>query len=209
MTSQSSLLASPDHSHSRAASRTSLYKSLEDIQNNLNELDNFLTITEDILMREKYRDMELYKRERARKEGKDVECSAVPPLTFKNGKIFCLGDDGSAFGSSNVQITHDIVKQIINNQNNFLCYDNPTCAITEVDLNASTETTPFDMNVSDEGEIFLVHREEDEVKLRSLNSRLIDISPASSISNNIDDIMTKDLLEKSATLECIAAISPA
>lgn len=69
MTSQSSLLQSPIYSrYSRnptpLSSPTSLYKSLEDINNSLTELDNFLTLTEDIMKREQDLDKDLYRRER-------------------------------------------------------------------------------------------------------------------------------------------------
>ncbi|CRL08100.1 CLUMA_CG020995, isoform A [Clunio marinus] len=98
--------------------------SLEDVEKNLENLDNFLVLTEDILCRERYRDCELYQRERKRKNKCVNAVSATPPLSFKNGKIFCLGNDGTKYNPSNVQLTHDIVKQIINDQNNYLCFEN-------------------------------------------------------------------------------------
>lgn len=218
MTSQSSLLASPAvsakfSSTSRAASANNIYKSLEDIQKNLTNLDNFLTITEDILRRERFRDMELYNRERARKE-KSLESpsSAPPPLSFKNGKIFCLGDDGTKFNPSNVQLTHEIVKQIINNQNNYLCFDNHLPVSDKPDETASSP--PCDVKVSDVQEIFLTHQEEDEAKLKSFNDLLMEFSPTSTISSKMGEAVMKSLEDeikeldynRSETMECMAVV---
>lgn len=203
MTSQSSLLASPANSGkmSRSASASSnIYKSLEDIQKNLTNLDNFLMATEDILRREKFRDLELYQRERARKE-KKLEPSSAPPLSFKNGKIFCLGDDGTKFNQSNVQLTHDIVKQIINNEKKFLCYD----LVCE-------DPDPTELRLSEEQDIFLSHQEsEDEAKLKSYNDLMMQFSPSSTISSKIDEDLMKTLEEdlkrldynRSETMECM------
>lgn len=216
MTSQASLLASPTISakmsvSSRNASNSNIYKSLEDIQNNLTNLDNFLTITEDILRRERYRDMELYQRERERKDKSLEPSSAPPPLSFKNGKIFCLGDDGTKFNPSNVQLTHEIVKQIIKNQNNFLCYDNHLPVSDDPD--PSSTSTPLDVKLSDEQDIFLTHQEdEDDEKLKSFNELLMKFSPTSSISSKIDENFMKELEEeikdinynRSETAECMA-----
>lgn len=210
MTSQSSLLASPTISvkfgaSSRSASSSNIYRSLEDIQKNLTNLDNFLTITEDILLRERFHDTELYRRERARKEKTLESPSAPPPLSFKNGKIFCLGDDGTKFNPSNVQLTHEIVKQIINNQNNYLCFDNH--------LPVSDDPDPLaDFNLSEEQDIFLSHREfDDDGKVRSANEYLLDFSPTSSISSKInvkgveDEIAQLDY-NRSETMECMAVV---
>lgn len=203
MTSQSSLLTSPTNSGkmSRSPSATSnIYRSLEDIQKNLTNLDNFLIATEDILKSERLRDFELYQRERARKE-KKIETSA-PPLSFKNGKIFCLGDDGSnKFNSSNIQLTHDIVKQIINNEKKFLCYD-------------MVSSNPDPLHLSEEQEIFMNHQEsEDEAKLKSFNEMMLQFSPTSTISSKIEDLpeMMKTFEEdlrifdynRSETMECM------
>lgn len=205
MTSQSSLLVSPTNSGkiSRSASASSnIYKSLEDIQKNLTNLDNFLIATEDILRREKFRDLELYQRERARKE-KKLEPSSAPPLSFKNGKIFCLGDDGSKFNQSNVQLTHDIVKQIINNEKKFLCYD-MVCDDPDPD--------PTKLHLSEEQDIFLTHQEsEDEAKLKSYNDLMMQFSPTSTISSKLDEDLMKTLEEdlkrldynRSETMECM------
>lgn len=215
MTSQASLLASPTVSakmsvSSRAASHSNIYKSLEDIQNNLTSLDNFLTITEDILRRERFRDMELYQRERERKDKTLEPSSAPPPLSFKNGKIFCLGDDGTKFNQSNVQLTHEIVKQIIKNQNNFLCYDNHL-SVSE-DPDPSSTSTPLNINLSEEQDIFLTHQEDDDdAKLKSFNELLMKFSPTSSISSKIDENFMKELEEeikhlkynRSDTVECM------
>lgn len=203
MTSQSSLLASPSISGkiSRSPSASSnIYRSLEDIQKNLTNLDNFLMATEDILKRERLRDFELYERERARKE-KKLEILA-PPLSFKNGKIFCLGDDGSKFNSSNIQLTHDIVKQIINNENKFLCFD----AIV------SNDPDPGKVRLSDEQDIFLTHQEsEDDAKLKAYNDLMMQFSPTSTISSKIEEAQLMKSLEedlvfdynRSETLECM------
>lgn len=211
MTSQSSLITSPTisgrfSSASRSPSSPNIYKSLEDIQRNLTSLDNFLTITEDILRQERFRDMDLYRRERERKE-KNIETSSAPPLSFKNGKIFCLGDDGSSFNPSNVQLTHEIVKQIINNQNNYLCFDNHLPVSDDPD-----PSTPCEANVSEEQDIFLTHCEdESEVKLDSFKELLAEISPTSTISNKVNLELMKGLENeireldyiRSDTLECM------
>jgi hypothetical protein len=209
MTSQASLISSPTisakfSSTSRSPSSSNIYKSLEDIQKNLTNLDNFLTITEDILRRERFRDMELYQRERARKE-KSLDAPAPPPLSFKNGKIFCLGDDGTKFNPSNVQLTHEIVKQIINNQNNYLCFDNH--------LPVSDDPDPA-VSLSDEKEIFITHHEDEEARLKSFND-LIDFSTSSTISSKVEENVIQSLDEeireidfndynRSDTMECMA-----
>lgn len=206
MTSQSSLITSPTNSGklSRSPSATSnIYRSLEDIHKNLTNLDNFLMATEDILKNERLRDFELYQRERARKERK-LETSAPPPLSFKNGKIFCLGDDGSKFNSSNIQLTHDIVKQIINNEKKFLCYDM-----------VSNDPDPTSLHLSDEQDIFMTHQEsEDEAKLKSYNDLMLQFSPTSTISSKIEEDLP-DLMKtfeedlrifdynRSETMECM------
>lgn len=214
MTSQTSLIASPTISgkfslKSRSPSSSTVYKSIEDIQKNLTNLDNFLTITEDIMRRERFRDMELYSRERARKE-KNQETSSAPPLSFKNGKIFCLGDDGTKFNPSNVQLTHEIVKQIINNQNNYLCFDNHLPVSDDPD--PSTISTPVNVNFSEEQDIYLTHQEdEDEAKLKSFNELLMKFSPSTTISSNNDVAQMKELdddiieldYNRSETLECM------
>lgn len=204
MTSQASLLSSPTisakfSSTSRSPSSSNIYKSLEDIQKNLTNLDNFLTITEDILRRERFRDMELYKRERARKE-RSTDPPAPPPLSFKNGKIFCLGDDGTKFNPSNVQLTHEIVKQIINNQNNYLCFDNH--------LPVSDDPDPT-VSLSEEKDIFITHKEEEEAKLKSFNELMIEFSPTSTISSKVDLHGLEDEIKeldynRSETMECMA-----
>lgn len=170
-----------------------------------------MTITEDILRRERFRDMELYRRERERKE----TSSAPPPLSFKNGKIFCLGDDGSKFNPSNVQLTHEIVKQIINNQNNYLYFDNqlPVSDDPDPSSDPTPDSTPSEVNVSEEQDIFLTHRENVEgAKLKSFNEHLMNFSPTSTISSRIDDGIFKGLEEeirkmdynRSETMECMA-----
>lgn len=213
MTSQSSLLASPTisvkfGSTSRSPSSSNIYRSLEDIQKNLTNLDNFLTITEDILRRERFHDLELYRREKERKEKSLEEKSAPPPLSFKNGKIFCLGDDGTKFNPSNVQLTHEIVKQIINNQNNYLCFDNHLPVTDDPDPIA-------DFSLSEEQDIFLHHREfEEEVKLKSANELLMDFSPTSSIDSKMNVEAMKSLEDeirhfdynRSETMECMAVV---
>lgn len=211
MTSQSSpLLVSPlvspaisgklsgklSRSSSSSSSRnhSKISKSLEDIQKNLTNLDNFLMATEDILRNEKFRDLELYQRERARKERK-LEPSSAPPLSFKNGKIFCLGDDGSKFNASNVQLTHDIVKQIINNEKKFLCYE------------VSDDPDPTKVQLSEEQDIFLNHQESGDAKLKSYNDLMMQFSPTSTISSKIDhdDLNLMKTLDynRSETMECM------
>lgn len=217
MTSHSSLLASPTNSGkssatSRASSRSNIYRSLDDIKKNLDSLDDFLTITEDILRRERYRDMELYQRERERKVPSAEPQPAPPPLSFKNGKIFCLGDDGSKFNSSNVQLTHEIVKQIINNQNNYLCFDNHIPV--NDDLDPSATSTPYDVNLSDEQDIFLTHQEDEETKLKSFNEQLMNFSPTSTMSSKTTDDLMKSMegdikeldYNRSITMECMAVV---
>lgn len=229
MTSESSLLASPTvssgrfSSTSRSPSSSNLFKSLEDIRKSLENVDNFLTLTEDIMRQEKFRDLELYRRERARKKNKGFESSSVaPPLSFKNGKIVCLGDDGTKFNPANVQLTHEIVKQIINNQNNFLCFDNhlpiSDDTISEpsppLKLRTTTSSTRSDVKVSEEQDIFIIHQEnEDDGRLKSINNRLIEFSPTSTLSSKFDENVMRDFEEelkrfdfdRSETLECVAA----
>lgn len=209
MTSQASLLSSPTNSlkfrtSSRTPSNPNLFKSLEDIQKNLENLDNFLTITEDILHREKLNDLELYRRERERKVngGKLLESPVPPPLSFKNGKIFCPSVDVSTFNPSNVQLNFEIVKQIINNQNNFLCYENHV-----------TTNDELDVNLSEEQDIFMTHSEHDnEVKLKSFNELLL--KSDSTISSRLDEGILKSIEDeirefekenyrKSDTMECL------
>lgn len=225
MTSQASLLSSPDNSskfrtNSRSASATNLYKSLEDIQKNLENLDNFLTITEDILTREKYHDMELYRRERERKtNGNKLSESPTchpPPLSFKNGKIFCPAVDGATFNPSNVQLNFEIVKQIINNQNNFLCYENHVEVDDECHEIASSSSP--DVNLSEEQDIFMKVSGEDDndIKLRSSFNDIL-MKSNSTISSRLDDAVMKSIeeeikeyerdarenYEKSETMECM------
>lgn len=154
--------------------------------------------------------MELYQRERERKDKSLEPSSAPPPLSFKNGKIFCLGDDGSKFNQSNVQLTHEIVKQIIKNQNNFLCHENHQ-PLSE-DPDPSSASTLLDVNLSEEQDIFLTHHEqEDDAKLKSFNELLMKFSPTSSISSKIDENFMKELEEeikdlnynRSDTAECM------
>lgn len=213
MTSQASLLSSPTNSlrfrsTSRTPSNPNLYKSLEDIQKNLENLDNFLTITEDILHREKLNDLELYRRERERKVngGKLLESpTCPPPLSFKNGKIFCPSVDVSTFNPSNVQLNFEIVKQIITNQNNFLCYENHV-------VGSDVE----DVNLSDEQDIFVTHREEDEgeVRLKSFNELLMksDSTICSRVEEGILQSIEEEIrefertnaqIDKSETVECL------
>lgn len=241
MTSESSLLASPTLSSgplsttSRSPSSSNLLKSLEDIRKSLENVDNFLTLTEDIMRQEKFRDFELYQRERAKKKGKNFEATSVaPPLSFKNGKIICLGDDGTKFNPANVQLTHEIVKQIINNQNNFLCFDSqfmikndgeddepPIIKIPSpppIPKTASSflRTSSLDVKISEEDEIFLVHQEEDNfMKLNEANNRrLIEFSPSSSsasskaaenVMRDFEEELKKFDFDRSETLECITA----
>lgn len=66
-----SLQVSPTYSNKTIASRPSsasrIYQNVAQIQSNLTELENYITITEDILKREKEMDRLLYQRERAEK----------------------------------------------------------------------------------------------------------------------------------------------
>lgn len=220
MTSQASLLGSPENSvryrgNSRSGSQANLYRSLEDIQKNLENLDNFLTITEDILKREKFRDMELYRRERERKtsETKLLESPNIPPpLSFKNGKVFCPGVDEKVYNAENVQLNFEIVKQILNNQKNFLCYENQVMEADEPD-----EESTQDVNLSEEQDIFMTHKEEEsEVKLKSMNDFLMKSN--STISSKLEEAIMQSIqeeireydssdmrekYEKSDTMECM------
>lgn len=71
MKSQNTLLVSPTNSkkvnESRPTSALRIYKNVSQIESNLNELENYITITEDILKREKELDRQLYQREREEK----------------------------------------------------------------------------------------------------------------------------------------------
>lgn len=136
-------------------------RSLEEISKDIKEIEDFLTVTEDILKREKERDKEFYARERQRRQ----ELTKNPPdvikvrrynkenksphynrrfslksvttfkinsaattrriksgsprayrsrLYFRNGRIGCVDADEN---SSNIQSTHELVKNIIKFEN--------------------------------------------------------------------------------------------
>lgn len=137
-----------------------LRRSIEEISKDIKEIEDFLTVTEDILKREKERDKEFYARERQRKQ----ELTKNPPdvikvrrynkenksphynrrfslksatfkihsaatsrriksgsprayrsrLYFRNGRIGCVDADEN---SSNIQSTHELVKNIIKFEN--------------------------------------------------------------------------------------------
>lgn len=135
--------------------------SLEEISKDIQEIEDFITVTEDILKREKERDKEFYARERQRrfeeiqkyrdgpcdrsnKENKSPSAmqrkyslkspiykinsakyrkskSGSPNkakrsrLYFKNGRIGCMDSDDF---SANIQSTHQLVKEIIQSENN-------------------------------------------------------------------------------------------
>lgn len=141
--------------------RNSIRCSLEEISKDIKEIEDFITVTEDIIKREKERDKELYARERQRrceeiqkyretpcdrnnKENKSPSASmhrkyslkspiykintakfrktkSGSPnkikrsrLYFKNGRIGCMDSDDF---SANIQSTHQIVKDIIQSEN--------------------------------------------------------------------------------------------
>lgn len=142
--------------------KQSIRCSLEEISKDIQEIEDFITVTEDILKREKERDKEFYARERQRrfdeiqkyrdgtcdksnKENKSPLAMAMQRkyslkspiykintakyrksksgspkakrsrLYFKNGRIGCI--DAEDF-SANIQSTHQIVKEIIQSENN-------------------------------------------------------------------------------------------
>lgn len=129
----------------RQIKESRLRNSLEEISKDIREIEDFITVTEDILKRERERDKEFYARERQRKtdgtqsnnkENKSpvysiysvksptykresagrrtksgsLSSNKSSKLYFKNGRIGCM-DDNTA--TSNVQETHEIVKNII------------------------------------------------------------------------------------------------
>lgn len=131
--------------------------SLEEISKDIREIEDFITVTEDIIKREKERDKEFYARERQRKfedvqkyrDGGNKENKSPLPmqrkyslkspifkinsakhrksksgspnkvkrsrLYFKNGRIGCMDSDDF---TANIQSTHQIVKDIIQSENN-------------------------------------------------------------------------------------------
>lgn len=141
--------------------RHSIRCSLEEISKDIQEIEDFITVTEDIIKREKERDKEFYARERQRRfeeiqKYRDGTCdrsnkenksplamqrkyslkspiykinsakqrkskSGSPNqakrsrLYFKNGRIGCMDSDDC---SANIQSTHQIVKEIIQSENN-------------------------------------------------------------------------------------------
>lgn len=135
--------------------------SLEEISKDIQEIEDFITVTEDIIKREKERDKEFYARERQRRfeeiqRRRNGECDSrsnkenKSPLAmqrkyslkspiykintakyrksksgspnnkrsrlyFKNGRIGCMDSDDF---SANIQSTHQLVKDIIQSENN-------------------------------------------------------------------------------------------
>lgn len=136
-----------------------LCKSLEEISKDIKELEDFISVTEEIMKREREFDEQLYKRERQRKVFEKkmqqiknkcsptkicfgrTDSSRVKSPTFKvnitqkrrikslspksyksklyfrNGKIGCQEAEEAV---SNLKSTHEIVKRIINDENNML-----------------------------------------------------------------------------------------
>ncbi|XP_053688606.1 cyclic nucleotide-gated cation channel beta-3 [Sabethes cyaneus] len=136
-----------------------LHKSLEEISKDIKELEDFISVTEEILRREREHDERLYRRERQRKAfektmqqiknkcsptkicfGRSEDCRVKSPtfkinithkrriktfspksykskLYFRNGKIGCLDAEEAV---SNLKSTHELVKRIINDENNML-----------------------------------------------------------------------------------------
>jgi hypothetical protein len=84
------------------------------------------------------------------------------------------------------------------------------------DPDPTATSTPVDINLSDEQDIFLsLQEDDDDEKLKSFNELLLDFSPSSSISSIIDGDMMKDALEekireldynRSITMECMAVV---
>ncbi|XP_058838343.1 cyclic nucleotide-gated cation channel beta-3 [Topomyia yanbarensis] len=139
-----------------------LHKSLEEISKDIKELEDFISVTEEILRREREYDEQLYQRERQRKAFEKTmqqiknKCSPTKicfgrtdnsnssrvksptfkvnitqqrriksfspkgyksKLYFRNGKIGCLDAEQAV---SNLKSTHELVKRIINDENNML-----------------------------------------------------------------------------------------
>jgi hypothetical protein len=116
---------------------------LDDIKDSLSELDNYLTITEDMINHERDLDRELYRREREIKyQSKSIDTvksssssssSSTPSpkllhrtsrLRFEDGKVKMADNGQETLGKKNIEMTHQIVKQIISNENKYACYDN-------------------------------------------------------------------------------------
>ncbi|XP_035794603.1 cyclic nucleotide-gated cation channel beta-3-like [Anopheles albimanus] len=144
-----------------------LHKSLEEISKDIRELEDFISVTEDILRREREQDEQLTLRERQRKAAERTiqlirsKCSPAKKclnrtmapdgnkrilrsptfkvnitqkrriksyspkgtgykskLYFRNGKIGCQEAEENAV--SNLRSTHELVKRIINDENNAL-----------------------------------------------------------------------------------------
>lgn len=116
-----------------------VYKSLDDIKDSLSELDSYLTITEDMINHERELDRELYRREREMRFGSNSQdvaenlsnISTPSPkllhrtsrLRFEDGKVKMADNGQEERGKKNIEMTHQIVKQIISNESRF-CYEN-------------------------------------------------------------------------------------
>ncbi|EAL39479.3 AGAP011459-PA, partial [Anopheles gambiae str. PEST] len=110
-----------------------LHKSLEEISKDIRELEDFISVTEDILRREREEDEQLTLRERKRKAAEQVNITqkrrikSFSPkgggggykskLYFRNGKIGCQEAENAV---SNLRSTHELVKRIINDESNML-----------------------------------------------------------------------------------------
>lgn len=80
--------SSPKYKHTsrRGSAASNTYKGIEDLKQSLSELDNFLSITEDMILREKELDRDLYRREREIKSGGAKE-EKVEPVSIVEEKI--------------------------------------------------------------------------------------------------------------------------
>lgn len=149
----------PGISRNGSRDENKLHKSLEEISKDIKELEDFISVTEEILKREREYDEQLYRRERQRKAferrmqqirnkcsptkmcfGRTDSSKVKSPtfkvnitqkrriktfsprsyksrLYFRNGKIGCLEAEEAV---SNLKSTHELVKRIINDENNML-----------------------------------------------------------------------------------------
>lgn len=167
------------HTSRRGSSASNTFKSIEEIKHSLSELDSYLSITEDMIEKEKELDRELYRREREKKYRKS-ESDEIPQssnstpspkllhklsrLRFEDGKVICIDEESP---KANIAVTHKIVKEIIANETKLVNLE------TLFDITNSPPTTP--PKLSEEAEIVLFTQEEgnNEGKCRSFDENLL------------------------------------
>lgn len=197
--------SSPRYKHTsrRGSSASNTFRSIEEIKQSLSELDNFLTITEDMILREQELDKELYRREREKKQKNDSpsDSSTSTPspkllhklsrLRFENGKVVCIDEESP---KSNITVTHKIVKEIIANETKLVNVEKLFDIAVDLDplpetnqivgiCNSSKDSDDISLHsenseepkVSDEGEIIFIAHDggDDGGKYRSFDENLL------------------------------------